>query len=263
MALRPEYESVRAALLHRDPLPSLDAAVKEILFEETRLGLVTPVSQSEVALATTQSWSKSAPQPCKNCRKPGHSFAHCPTIECRYYHERGHIVPNCPNKRSRPKGTPKSTSASHTGSSVAAAVSDQSPSSPMFTMTDLEAIIKQVLPTQPTALSVTSGNQWFFDSGCCHHMTPNLSLLSNSSPSLHSLGIQTANGSSMSVTHSGTVSNHSLNLPDTHCVPDLTLNLISVGQICDQGLTVLFSPTGCQVLDMQTGQILGTGIKVG
>ncbi|KAK9166531.1 hypothetical protein Scep_001722 [Stephania cephalantha] len=201
MALRPEYESVRAALLHRDPLPSLDAAVKEILFEETRLGLVNSAPSSEVALATTQSWPKSASHHCKNCRKMGHSFVNCPTIECRYCHERGHIVQSCPNKRSRPKSTPKSASVSNTGSSVAAAVSDWPPPSPMFNMSDLEAIIKQVIPTQPTALSVTSGNQWFFDSGCCNHMTPNLSLLSNSSPSLHSLRIQTANGSSMSVTH--------------------------------------------------------------
>ncbi|KAK9159704.1 hypothetical protein Syun_006045 [Stephania yunnanensis] len=92
MALRPEYESVRAALLHRDPLPSLNAAVKEILFEETRLGLVNSASSSEVALATTQSWPKSASYPCKNCKKTGHSFANCPTIECRYCHEHGHIM---------------------------------------------------------------------------------------------------------------------------------------------------------------------------
>uniref|UniRef100_A0A9I9E769 DUF4219 domain-containing protein n=1 Tax=Cucumis melo TaxID=3656 RepID=A0A9I9E769_CUCME len=32
--LRPEYESIRAALLHRSPLPSLGVAIQEILFEE-------------------------------------------------------------------------------------------------------------------------------------------------------------------------------------------------------------------------------------
>ncbi|XP_050888819.1 uncharacterized protein LOC127093974 [Lathyrus oleraceus] len=39
MALRPEYEVVRASLLHRNPLPSLDTAIQEIIFEETRLNL--------------------------------------------------------------------------------------------------------------------------------------------------------------------------------------------------------------------------------
>ena len=52
MALRPEYESVRAALLHRDPLPTLDAAVKEILFEETHLSLIKS-PPSEVTLVIT------------------------------------------------------------------------------------------------------------------------------------------------------------------------------------------------------------------
>lgn len=33
MALRPEYEAVRASLLDRDPLPTLDAAIQEIIFE--------------------------------------------------------------------------------------------------------------------------------------------------------------------------------------------------------------------------------------
>ncbi|KAK9122304.1 hypothetical protein Syun_019921 [Stephania yunnanensis] len=93
-------------------------------------------------------------------------------------------------------------------------------------------------------------------------MTPNLSLLSNSKPSFHCSSIQIANGSSMSVTYSGTASNPSLTLPDTHRVPDLTLNLIFVGQLCEQDLTVLFSLTGCQVHDIQTGQILKMGIKV-
>ena len=52
MALRPEYEAVRASLLHRNPLPSLDTAIQEIIFEETRLNLdKTP--QMDAALATT------------------------------------------------------------------------------------------------------------------------------------------------------------------------------------------------------------------
>lgn len=52
MALRPEYEDVKASLLHRHPLPSLDIAIQEIIFEETRMKLdKTP--QLDTALATT------------------------------------------------------------------------------------------------------------------------------------------------------------------------------------------------------------------
>ncbi|KAJ9129226.1 hypothetical protein P3X46_033983, partial [Hevea brasiliensis] len=67
MALRSEYEAVRASLLHRNPLPSLDTAIQEIIFEETHLSLdKTP--QFETALATTRSsHQKSSNQLCKNC----------------------------------------------------------------------------------------------------------------------------------------------------------------------------------------------------
>ncbi|KAL0549030.1 hypothetical protein IC582_013510 [Cucumis melo] len=65
MGLRPEYESVRAALLHRNPLPSLDAAVQEILFEEKRLGIVSALP-SDVALATTYLRQPNGTSFCKN-----------------------------------------------------------------------------------------------------------------------------------------------------------------------------------------------------
>ena len=94
-------------------------------------------------------------------------------------------------------------------------------------------------------------------------MTSQISLLSNTSPT-HSLpSIQTADGSCMPITHIGTVVTSNLSLPETYFVPSLALNLVSVGQLCDLGLTIIFSPHGCQVQDLQTGQILGTGRKVG
>ena len=94
-------------------------------------------------------------------------------------------------------------------------------------------------------------------------MTSQISLLSNTSPT-HSLpSIQTADGSCMPIAHIKIVATSNLSLPDTYFIPNLALNLVSVGQLCDLVLTVLFSPHGCQVQDLQTGQILGTGRKVG
>ena len=246
MALRPEYKSVRVALLHRDPLPTLDAAVKEILFEETRLGLIKSPS-SEVALATTRPRFPSGLSFCKNCRNTGHIFANCPTVECRYCHGHGHILENFPTRPPRPKGNPtKFKSYSKPGSSsIAAAV--HSNESSILTVSDLEALLKQVISpssSSSTALSVTSGNSWLFDSACCNHMTSQISLLSNTSP-IHSLpSIQTTNGSCMPITHIGTVATSNLSLFDTYFVPSLALNLVSVGQLCDLGLIVLFSPHG-------------------
>ncbi|TYK08350.1 putative mitochondrial protein [Cucumis melo var. makuwa] len=74
--------------------------------------------------------------------------------------------------------------------------------------------------------------------------------------------IYAADGNCMNITHMGTINTPSLNLPHTYCVPNLTFNLISVGQLCDLGLTVSFSSNGCQVQDPQTGQMIGTGHKV-
>ncbi|KAK9157984.1 hypothetical protein Scep_004558 [Stephania cephalantha] len=155
MALCLEYESVRATLLHRDPLSSLDAAVKEILFEETRLELVKPSFTSlEVVLALTPSRSKSGSLSCRNCKSTGHAFANCHTIECRYCHERGLILPNCPT-RPRLKGATKSTS--KTDSSVVVVVSDRSHSSPTIPLSELETLLKQVISLKANALSVTLG----------------------------------------------------------------------------------------------------------
>ena len=44
MALRPEFEQLRGSLLHRSPLPTVDAALAELITEETRLASQVPAS---------------------------------------------------------------------------------------------------------------------------------------------------------------------------------------------------------------------------
>ncbi|KAL4035953.1 hypothetical protein IC575_004667 [Cucumis melo] len=94
-------------------------------------------------------------------------------------------------------------------------------------------------------------------------MTSDISLLSShisvqSLPPIHS-----ADGNPMSISHIGTVNTPTIKLSNTYHVPNLTFNLASVGQLCDLGLTIIFSSHGCQVQDSQTGQMIGTGRKVG
>ncbi|KAL4037782.1 hypothetical protein IC575_001382 [Cucumis melo] len=74
--------------------------------------------------------------------------------------------------------------------------------------------------------------------------------------------IYAADGNCMNTTHIDTINTPSLNLSHTYCVLDLTFNLVSVGQLCDLGLTVTFSPNGCQVQDPQTRHTIRTGHKV-
>ncbi|KAA0062655.1 Retrovirus-related Pol polyprotein from transposon TNT 1-94 [Cucumis melo var. makuwa] len=65
----------------------------------------------------------------------------------------------------------------------------------------------------------------------------------------------------MSTSHIGTVNTSTINLSNTYHVPNLTFNLVSVGQLCNLGLTIVFSSHGYQVQNPQTGQVIGTGRK--
>nr|KAJ0219878.1 hypothetical protein LSAT_V11C200095810 [Lactuca sativa] len=47
MALQDHYEPVRSSLLHRSPLPTLEAAIAELISEETRLGV--PASSTSLS----------------------------------------------------------------------------------------------------------------------------------------------------------------------------------------------------------------------
>ncbi|KAA0025466.1 Retrovirus-related Pol polyprotein from transposon TNT 1-94 [Cucumis melo var. makuwa] len=263
MGLRPEYESVRAALLHRSPLPSLDAAIQEILFEERRLG-INLSKHSDAVLASTYSPPGASSTFCKNCKLTGHKFINCPKIECRYCHKPGHILDNCPIKPPRPRNySTRAKNFTKPSNSSAATVAPDKSTIPQFQISDLQSLLNQLISSPSSALAVSPGNRWLLDSGCCNHMTSDYSLMNTPSPTKSLPPIYAADGNCMNITHMGTINTPSLNLPHTYCVPNLTFNLVSVGQLCDLGFTVSFSSNGCQVQDPQTGQTIGTGRKVG
>ena len=54
-----------------------------------------------------------------------------------------------------------------------------------------------------------------------------------------------------------------LTLPTVHHVPGLALNLVSVSQLTDHGLTVTFSSSTCSVQDHLSGRRIGTDRRVG
>ena len=67
----------------------------------------------------------------------------------------------------------------------------------------------------------------------------------------------------MPVSHKGTISSPYLSLGDTFHIPKLSLNLLSVGQLCELGVDLLFTNHGVDVQDPRTDQVLGTGHKDG
>ncbi|CAL9017369.1 unnamed protein product [Prunus brigantina] len=98
-----------------------------------------------------------------------------------------------------------------------------------------------------------------YDPSSFHHSTP-----ITSSPIIH-----TADGSLVIASYIGySINNYikitnALSLPDVFLIPKLSMNLLSVGQLCDLGLNVIFSSSGCIIQDHLTKKQIGTGRKVG
>ena len=76
-------------------------------------------------------------------------------------------------------------------------------------------------------------------------------------PSTHAPLIQTANGSHIAASYTGSVSTLTLSLSNTYLIPNLTLNLISVGQLCELGFDLWFGSSSCHVQDPRTNQVFG------
>ncbi|XP_026405366.1 uncharacterized protein LOC113300357 [Papaver somniferum] len=140
MALRDKFESVRASILHRNPMTTVESALSELITEETRkrikpdIPAVLAVSSrpsSNPSFSSQRNFSASTYRDlsqvqCHNCKNYGHLVKNCPshvnisnsqgnsqrltmpnstpspgTPQCNYSKEFGHIVGNCTSPSSR------------------------------------------------------------------------------------------------------------------------------------------------------------------
>jgi hypothetical protein len=69
----------------------------------------------------------------------------------------------------------------------------------------------------------------------------------------------TADGSSLSVARHDTLSSNSFHVPDVSLVPDLTMQLMSAGQIADHDCRVILDPDVYYIQDRRIGHLVGTG----
>ena len=104
------------------------------------------------------------------------------------------------------------------------------------------------------ALFGMSPTSWLMDFACCNHMTPHSFLFSELKPAPHPLNIRTANGSTMSGHNIGSVSTSNLSVHGVFNVPDLSYNLLSVGQLAELSYCIIFDYSRCIVQDPRTGQ---------
>ena len=94
-------------------------------------------------------------------------------------------------------------------------------------------------------------------------MTPDESQFYDKAPLKHPITIYTTDGTPMPISHKGTIYSPCLSLNDNFLIPNLSLNLFSIGQLCELGIDLLFTNHGVHLQDPRTGQVLGTSRKVG
>lgn len=123
-------------------------------------------------------------------------------------------------------------------------------------------------PWQPRAnfagASSYAPDNWLLDSGATHHLTSDLQNLSLHQPYHGNDDVQIADGTGLSISHTGSSflpsNTRPLALHKVLCVPNIHKNLISVYRLCNSNqFSVEFFPASFQVKDLSTGDLLLQG----
>ncbi|KAK2364020.1 putative mitochondrial protein [Trifolium repens] len=111
-----------------------------------------------------------------------------------------------------------------------------------------------------TSLRASSREDWYFDSGCSRHMTGEEKYLRNVR-SYKASFVTFGDGAKGEIVGIGDlISNGLPNLENVLLVKGLTANLISISQLCDQGMKVNFTKSECLV-NNEEGQLILRGTR--
>ena len=106
---------------------------------------------------------------------------------------------------------------------------------------------------------------WFLDSGCTNHMTGNKSIFHKMDASISSQ-VKMGNGVLVQVKGKGTIGVQTKRgvryISDVLLVPDLEQNLLSVGQLLENGYSLKFERNGCVIFDKQHEKLIVADIKM-
>ena len=175
------------------------------------------------------------------------------TVECFKCHRLGHYQYECPNQK---------------GANYAEMHQDEML---LLTHMDLQkrntnyADLNQdemMLLMAHVEMQKSDGNDaWFLDSGCSNHMSGEYGMFTNLNETFqHS--VKLGNNSRMQVVGKGNVKlvlNGVVHvLSEVYYVPELSNNLLSIGQFQDNGLAVLFKGGLCKIYHPQRGLIIET-----
>ena len=94
------------------------------------------------------------------------------------------------------------------------------------------------------------------DSGASNNMTHSFDNLSHVKPYDGNLRINTADGGSILITAIGEIS-HPLPLSHVFLSPQLSTNLLPIGQLVDNHCSVSLLRSGCVIHDQALGEVIG------
>ncbi|KAK0577730.1 hypothetical protein LWI29_037641 [Acer saccharum] len=269
MKLRPEFESARAGLINRTPVPSLDVCLGELLREEQRLASQLGIAQDaggtemvNVAYAAHDKGRYKSPPQCYSCKEVGHIAKHCRKKFCNYCKKEGHIIKDC---RVRPQN--RSAPAFHTTvqSSFVPASSAQPTTVPGSSSNITPEQVQQMIVSALSALGLQGkkyllSSPWLIDSAASNHMTGSPAALQDVRKYDGEQHIQIADGNTLPITAVGNLGSSFTNV---FVSPALSANLISVGQLVEENFSLHFDRSGCRVQDQASGLEIAKGPKVG
>lgn len=165
--------------------------------------------------------------PCKHCGKDNHPHFRCwkkPDIKCRRCQKMGHIEMICPEKRGQAK------------KEAQAAVEEEE---------------EEQLFVASCNTASSCSDEWLVDSGCTSHMTSNKGLFKHLDRSVV-IKVRIGNGDLITARGKGTVaikcSSGIKLLEDVLYVPELDLNLLSVGQLLENKFRLVFEDKQCLII---------------
>jgi hypothetical protein len=113
------------------------------------------------------------------------------------------------------------------------------------------------VPATSSAGALSSS--WVLVSVASFHVTSDQSRLTSTTHVIEGTSVQTADGTLCHVIHKGSLSDSHFTVPNIFLVPELSMDLLSVGQITDHNCFVGFVDSSCFVQDRHTGDVIGTG----
>ncbi|CAJ2667397.1 unnamed protein product [Trifolium pratense] len=174
---------------------------------------------------------------------------------CHHCGRKGHIRPYCYKLYGYPSEIPQESDPSITKTRMEWKQKDDTTNIKEYTA---ESSGKSLIAH--TSLRASSKEDWYFDSGCSRHMTGVEKYLKEVKSYATSF-VTFGDGAKGEIKGIGRLIDHGLpKLENVLLVKGLTANLISISQLCDQGMKVNFTKNECLVSN-NGGDILMRGVR--